>query len=242
MNTVPNHLLDRLHQTALRLFAERGTSRLSVSELAEAAGVARGTIYNNLTSPETLFEDLALWLSNEMHERITKSLESVQDPAVRVANGIRFFIRRAHEEPYWGRFLIRFALSDAGLRRLWTGPPATDLMNGIKAGRYVLGNDQIPTVLGLIAGATVSAIYLVLEGHRTWREAGADTAEFVLRAIGIAPKEARTLAMADLPPLPTRAAIVSPSKTQPPAPSLPHESRTKASERAPVRSKRKGKT
>jgi hypothetical protein len=42
----------------------------------------------------------------------------------------------------------------------------------------------------------------VLDGYRGWREAGSETAELVLRALGLAPEEARELANAELPPLP----------------------------------------
>jgi len=43
---------------------------------------------------------------------------------------------------------------------------------------------------------------LVVEGHKTWRASGADAAELVLRALGVAPREAREIANLELPPLP----------------------------------------
>ena len=191
----------RLHETALRLYAERGVNPLSVSELAEAAGVARGTIYNNLSSPETLFEQVATQLSREMHQRITKTSVSVKDPARRLANGIRFYIRRAHEDPLWGRFIVRFAHSNETLQELLSGPPAADLTDGIRVDRFQIREDQLVTVLGLVAGACLSGMIAVLEGRQTWREAGSEIAGFVLRALGIKPKEAIAISTAELPPL-----------------------------------------
>ena len=38
----------RIYEAALRLFADNGTTHASVTELAQAAGLARGTIYNNV--------------------------------------------------------------------------------------------------------------------------------------------------------------------------------------------------
>jgi hypothetical protein len=55
----------------------------------------------------------------------------------------------------------------------------------------------------MVLGATVSAMWMVLEGHQTWREAGSSTAELVLRAMGIEADEARAIAMAELPRLAT---------------------------------------
>src|SRR5664279_4428240 len=87
----------RIHDAALRIFAEKGVTQLTVSELAEEAGVARGTVYNNLGSTDALFEEVAAGLANEMHRRVVSSFAEIDDPAQRLANGIRFFVRRAHE-------------------------------------------------------------------------------------------------------------------------------------------------
>jgi hypothetical protein len=47
----------------------------------------------------------------------------------------------------------------------------------------------------------MAAILLVRDGRKTWRDAGSETAELVLRALGIDPQEAHRLAREDLPPL-----------------------------------------
>ena len=54
-----NPAQQRIHAAALKLFAERGVTQVNVSDLAQAAGVARGTIYNNLSNPDGLFEEVA---------------------------------------------------------------------------------------------------------------------------------------------------------------------------------------
>ena len=191
----------RIHQAALRLFAEKGSTGVTMSELALAAGVARGTVHNNLDSPEALFSTVAAQLSSEMHQRVVASFKGIDDPAHRLANGIRFFVRRAHEEPHWGRFINRFAFSNESLQGMWAGPPTQDVMLGISQRRYDFQQEQLPAVIAMIAGTTLSAIFLVLEGHRAWREAGSDAAELVLRALGVPAEDARTLSRAELPPL-----------------------------------------
>lgn len=194
----------RIHKAALQLFAERGVTQVSVSELAEAAGVARGTIYNNLKQPEALFESVATELAAEMDRRIQQlfsTFATVEDPAVRLATGIRLWIRRAHAEPHWARFLTRFAFSNASLQSMWSGPPVVDLMRGIEQGRYTCRLEQLPSVVAMIAGSVLGAIFLVLEGHRTWRDASMDTVELLLVALGVPREEARALASAELPAL-----------------------------------------
>ena len=98
----------RLHDAALHLFAERGSSEVSVSELAQAAGIARGTVYNNIDSLDEFFDEVSRDLALEMRDRMLASFVGVRDPAQRMADGLRFFVRRAHQEPGWGRFVARF--------------------------------------------------------------------------------------------------------------------------------------
>jgi AcrR family transcriptional regulator len=197
-----NPAKSRIHQAALRLFAETGSTRITVSELAQAAGIARGTIYNNLDSSEELFQSVAAQLADEMHLRVVASFEGVADPASRLANGVRLFIRRAHEEPHWGRFVSRFAFSNESLQGLWSGPPMRDVLQGMSLGRYDFRTGQLQSVISMIAGSVLSAMFLVLEGHSTWREAGSDTAELLLRGMGVPAQEARDIATSELPPLP----------------------------------------
>ena len=150
--------------------------QVNVSELATYAGIARGTIYNNLTSTETLFEDVAARLGIEMLERVVASFGTVEAPAHRLANGIRFFVLRAHEERHWGRFVMRFSFSSEALRGMLNGPPAEDLLRGLAAGRYDFDQAKLVAATSMIAGATLTAMFTVLDGVLTWRDAGSDAA------------------------------------------------------------------
>ena len=195
----------RIYEAAMGIFARRGTTETNVSELAHAAGIARGTIYNNVSNPDALFEKVATALANEMHARVVASFEAMDDPAHRLACGMRFFVRRAHEEPQWGRFIVRFAFTTASLRAMLTGPPARDLQDGLQKGRYGFRAEQLPSVIAFVGATTLAAMTLVLNGDKTWRDAGSDAAEFMLRSVGIAPREAKALATTDLRPLPQSA-------------------------------------
>ena len=190
----------RLREAALRVFAERG-SEVSLSDLAQAAGVARGTIYNNSGSTGEVFAQVADELVLEMHHRVVKSCGKDEDPVHHLANGIRFFARRAHEQPHWGRFINRFALSNPAMFGLWHGPFMDDILRAMKAKQYDFQSSSLPTVVAMIAGSVLGAMFLVMEGHKTWRDAGSETAELVLRALGIPAEEASRLAKLPLPPL-----------------------------------------
>ena len=76
-----------------------------------------------------------------------------------------------------------------------------DIIAGVAAGRYAISPSSVDSVASLVLGATISAMWMVLEGHQTWREAGSSTAELLLRALGIEPAEAHEICMAELPRL-----------------------------------------
>lgn len=188
----------RLYRAALQLFSERAVTRINASELAEAAGMARGTVYNNLSDLDSLFSEVATQLSAEMIERIESSTRHLADPAHKLANGIRYFTRRAHKDPHWGRFICRFALSAPALQEIWSGQLAEDIRQGLEIKRFILKSEQLVSFVALITGAVLGSILLVLEGHKTWRDAGSDAAQFVLMALGISFEEASALARIEL--------------------------------------------
>jgi AcrR family transcriptional regulator len=194
----------RISEAAFRLFVEKGTTQLTVSELAQAANVARGTLYRNIGSMSDLFDRVVAEFSADLHQRVSASFIGIDDPAARLATGVRLWIRYAYENPTIGRFAVRFGLSEESLRAVMTGPPMRDINAGVATGRYDLGSLSVDSIASLALGATVSAMWMVLEGHQTWREAGSATAELVLRAMGIHAAEAREIAMAELPRLATR--------------------------------------
>lgn len=197
----PNQARRRIHSAAMKLFAERGVTKVSISELASAAGMARGTIYSHVPDVDRLFEEVAGQLAHEMTERVVAGFAGISDPALRLAFGVRQYIRRAHEEPLWGRFMTRVGLGAEVMQSVLASEALTDFEAGVASGRYHIGRAQIPAMVALLAGGTLAAMLPVLDGHGTWRDIGSDTAELLLVALGIARDEARALATTELHPL-----------------------------------------
>jgi AcrR family transcriptional regulator len=212
-----NSVSARIHRAAMRIFADKGGRTLSVSELASEAELSRGTIYNNIDDPSRLFTAVCTMMSEELTATVQDSFEGISDPAHRLANIIRLCVRRVHDEPHWGRFLARFAVLEPKLGAFWGGIPAEELRKGLASGRFAFDREQVASIAAAAGGATFGAIALVLQGHRTWRQAGSDTAELMLRAIGIERSEAHALANLDLEPLP-RLGCVSGGQTPGPIP------------------------
>ena len=192
---------ERIAEAAVRLFAEKGSTQITVAELADAAGVARGTIYNKLMRLSGSSRRSPRGSPTRCTNVSPVTAKGPRDPALCLANGLRLFVRQAHEQPHWGKFILRFGLFHGTMRGMWEGQPSVDLVNGLKSGRYRFNRQQVPSILAMIAGAGLSAMFMVLEGHTTWRDAGSDAAELVLRALGVDPDEAHRIARSELPPL-----------------------------------------
>src|SRR5580700_5218113 len=72
-------------EAAQRLFLERGFGSVSMDELAEAAGVARRTLYNQFASKEEIFR--------EMLSRVARQLEDAFPPGVETQGEVEDVLR-----------------------------------------------------------------------------------------------------------------------------------------------------
>ena len=98
-------------EAAERLFLQRGFGAVSMDELAEAAGVARRTLYNQFASKEEIFR--------EMLQRVSGQLEHALPPGIETQGNVEEVLRlvaRAildlHKNPEYLGFL-RMVAADA---------------------------------------------------------------------------------------------------------------------------------
>jgi AcrR family transcriptional regulator len=96
---------------AERLFLERGFGAVSMDELAEAAGVARRTLYNQFSSKEEIFREMLLRVSGQLERAFPPGLETEGD-AEHVLRLIARMILKLHEDPVYLGFL-RMVAADA---------------------------------------------------------------------------------------------------------------------------------
>jgi hypothetical protein len=81
----PNVLSDRpIRRFGHNDVSTAGTTQLTISELAQEANVARGTLNRNIGSVEDLFDRIVADLSADMHRRVAASFAGIDDPAARL--------------------------------------------------------------------------------------------------------------------------------------------------------------
>src|ERR1700680_33094 len=70
---------DAIVEAAVRLFLERGFGSVSMDELAEAAGVARGAASHQVASKEEIFREMLLRVSGQLEDAFPPGIETQGD-------------------------------------------------------------------------------------------------------------------------------------------------------------------
>lgn len=113
-----------LRETAMRLFAERGVSAVTMSDVAEAAGVGKGTLYRHFPNKTELCEDLIDGDQRDLQNRTLERMRTGGDPREHLRwflqEGLAFIIRNEallisgevgvpleHPAHLWWRLTIR---------------------------------------------------------------------------------------------------------------------------------------
>ncbi|MBD3306432.1 TetR family transcriptional regulator [candidate division KSB3 bacterium] len=105
---------------ALEIFAENGFETTSISRVAEAAGIGKGTIYEYFASKEELmFNAIMVWTKN-MEEGTARVLEETHDPVKRLRKLIETLVHNFLSDPRTIKMalsMFQLLLSDASVFR-----------------------------------------------------------------------------------------------------------------------------
>ena len=98
-------------EAAERLFLERGFGAVSMDELAETAGVARRTLYNQFASKEEIFREMLLRVSGQLEGAFPPGIET-QGDVEQVLRLVARMILELHKRPEYLGFL-RMVVADS---------------------------------------------------------------------------------------------------------------------------------
>ncbi|MEP0067818.1 TetR/AcrR family transcriptional regulator [Pyruvatibacter sp.] len=127
---------DALLEAAEDLFAREGITAVSIDDIVDRAGVAKGTFYNHFHDKAHIAKVLALKLRREVREKIGEAKSGSDDPAVHLAIAMSMFLAFGQERPNAARILL------AGMRSPTdTAAPINDrvkktLQLGKRSGRF----------------------------------------------------------------------------------------------------------
>lgn len=188
----------RLLVTAMCIGARKGPTALSIDDIVVGADVSRGSFYKYFDSTDALMREVATQIANELIGMAEPIVQEMDDPAQRVASGIRLVSRIALSRPVVASFLVQLGLPNVHRPDVLLAFVKRDLQNGIERGCFT----EMPLTLALniVSGSVLGATQCLLEPdvERNFAELSAETA---LRALGVPPDHAHhisTLPLTDL--------------------------------------------
>ena len=191
----------RLFEALGSLMGEQSFESITMSQIAERAGVGRTAVYNHFADKEVLLLAYMREVTGEFARVLTQRLEAEPDPLMR----LRIYIR-SHLQMI-GRYHVKAGMS---LRRHMSGQGASHLHDHAGGvGEVLIGILDEAMERGLIAQQnTLGAVHLIhatLQGQRLpqdpeHRESALTLVEtFILRGLGASEENVRHVTTADLP-------------------------------------------
>ena len=189
----------QLVQAAIRVFSARGYADATMQEIATAASMTTGTVYNHFKTKEEVASAVALLLAHTLCRRITDSQQGVAEGAQRMAIGIRRYIWLAEQSPEWARMMLDVSAAAPEMLLELRDYVLADLRLGMKQKAFRVPSEM--AAMDLINGTVQQAMRTVALGGAPGSH-GREVASGVLRGLGMEWAEAKRTAQRALPPFP----------------------------------------
>lgn len=190
---------NQLTRAAAGLISEKGVDGLRIREVTDAADVGFGSFYNYFETKEELVEAVVLDLMSALAQSLISNVEAIDDPAEAASAAHRWFVRTACADPHRARLLVNLDQADARFQERILPFGRRLLIRGVESGRFTPMEPD--TTLSYVVGATLAVTRAVVDG-RLGPPAESETAEVLLRGLGLDRQQARDIAhrpLADLP-------------------------------------------
>ncbi|ABS63157.1 transcriptional regulator, TetR family [Parvibaculum lavamentivorans DS-1] len=181
-----------LVEAAMQLFARQGVDATTIDEIVDLAGVAKGTFYNYFTDRAEIARAVASGIRHELNAAVEELNRGIDDPAERIARGVRLFMACAMQNPVKTMLLARLYDSGSGLDRQGNEHLLGDIRDGIAKVRIHVPSEEV--ALHLVVGLGTIAMRHLLDnvaGPEILRGQGyaRDIATVLLRGLGVATAE-----------------------------------------------------
>ncbi|MFF3468406.1 TetR/AcrR family transcriptional regulator [Streptomyces sp. NPDC002619] len=181
------------------ILAESGDTSTSIRAIAELADVGFGSFYNHFTSKPDLFDAAVADALEEYSQAIDERLHGLDDPAERLAGGVRLSARMAGAHPEIMRILCHSGLGRIyASRGLLAARARHDVEQGMTSGRFTVVDPVV--VLVALNGSLLALLELWFTQPEVDNGQASDSlAEMVLYMLGLSADEARAIARRPLP-------------------------------------------
>ena len=176
------------------LFGIRGVEGVSVDDITSAADVAKGTFYNHFQDKESLAQEVARLIRQEVGSRVGKANAEIADPATRIARAIVVFLYFACTEPDRARAMSRLYRGAADPENPVNRRVTDDMNRGLATGRFQAPS-FLSAILFVMGGVYASLAFIVENPDRDGtRRLAREVSGLVLLGLGLDPLEADAIA------------------------------------------------
>lgn len=186
----------QLISAAIAVFSARGVADTALHEIAAAAGVTIGTVYNHFRSKAEIVRAVAVAIAELIRVRSAPGRAQLQTGAEQIAAGCRRYLGLAKTSPAWALLILDVASVDPAFRKTITGFVSAELRKGFKSGEFTV--DSEAAALDLVIGATMEGMRHIALGTAR-KEHAAQVTAAVLRSLGVSAAKARQIATKPLP-------------------------------------------
>ena len=186
----------KLIESALGVFAEKGTDAALIEHFIAAAGVARGTFYNHFRTTQELLDAVRSELSDEIVASIDAVVLPITDPLQRMVCGCLLYMHIAVDVPNWGMFIARTGFRGEAMGRLADKYLPRDLNLGRKSGKLHFGSAR--AARDLMFGCVNQGLQSVLSGNAPKAHLR-EVLALGLGGVGVSPAMADALCAMQLP-------------------------------------------
>jgi len=186
---------DQVIDVARRLFGERGTTDVSMDEIASEAGVARSTVYVYFANREELLRACLQRMHHQLLEAIALTWEHDAEPAFRLERLIEEMLARVDDSPAFFRLaLVTQGISGSeevvGTELALIGLAIAGLIRDLVVEGVARGDLRPvdPDLATTLVGQQIYGAMAVRAGEpdpRPRGEAAADTVRFILHGLAV---------------------------------------------------------
>ena len=194
--------------TAFALFDERGVDQVTVEDVRESAGLARGSFYNYFLTYEHMLKELAAKIGRQINVEQSERFEDVANMAERIWCNVRYSILRSASDRACSEILIRVTPLVGAVNDHMRKHAERAVRLAVK--RKAIDVPSAGVALDLGYGLVAVMIRRALNIGVDFKEIEA-AGLMLLRSFGVADIEARRISRLPLPMLPElrlRAAVI----------------------------------
>jgi AcrR family transcriptional regulator len=168
----------RILAAAMDVFAAKGPDAPVIDDFIRAAGIARGTFYAYFTSTDELLDATSAWLEDSLIHSIQAEISAMDDPVLRLATGVRLWLRWSIEDRAWSTFVVRSRFRGPLVERQLTA----DLRLGLASGAFKAPSVSIAR--DLVVGTILETMRRIVD-EKVPASLPEDLARLILRALGL---------------------------------------------------------